>query len=469
MPRPGGEADKLGNRYEGLWAVDAALDLIEGDYVSLEIEAVGDESAGIDFRLANISGSFEHHSIKRRQYGGNWTLSRLTQEGTTARSILGDLVAKTRAGDRGVFSSGTSASELEELIETARAGQSFDEFRQRIDRSGRLSGQFHKYLVPICGDEPAAYTALRLLCVRTKNEPELAKDVERRIRSMFRMRSEKLIDAEVIRLLISDFMTQRLGVRLTAKAFLRHLKIREVLRSQLTGDMRVVQRLQALNGAYVAELNALLINRTDIVRHESATVTTVLLERGKHVMLEGLAGSGKSCILAQVLKQLDARGVPSLVLRLDQLTSEDQSARAIGTRRELPDSPAITLGEFAGDQPSVLCIDQIDSLSLVSGRQQSVWGPFNELLDETRAYPNMRILFACRRFDLEFDPQIRELAADQDGVERICVQELTDDAIRSAIKVAGVTTTVFSQKQMQILSIPLHLYLFLEAAHYADG
>ena len=431
MPRPGGEADKLGNRYEGLWAVDAALDLIDGDYASLEIEAVGDESAGIDFRLANISGSVEHHSIKRRQYGGNWTLSRLTQESATARSILGDLIAKIRTGDRGVFSSGTSASELEELIENARASQSFEEFRQRIGRSGRLSGQFHKYLVPICGDGPAAHTTLQLLCVRTKNEPELAKDVERRIRSMFRMRSGKLIDAELIRLLIADFMTRRLGVRLTAEGFLRYLSSRDVLRSQLAGDMRVGQRLQALNGAYIAELNALLINRTDIVRLESTTVTTALLERGKQVMLEGLAGSGKSCILAQVLKQLDAQGVPSLVLRLDQLTREDQSARAIGTRRELPDSPAITLGEFAGTQPSVLCIDQIDSLSLVSARQQSVWGPFNELLDETRAYPNMRILFACRSFDLEFDPRIRAIVANQDQVERIGVEQLDDDAIRA--------------------------------------
>ena len=31
MPRPGGEADKLGNRYEGLWVVDAALDLIDDE------------------------------------------------------------------------------------------------------------------------------------------------------------------------------------------------------------------------------------------------------------------------------------------------------------------------------------------------------------------------------------------------------------------------------------------------------
>ena len=49
MPRPGGEADKLGNRYEGLWVVDAALDLIYGEYVDLVVEAIGDEAAGVEF------------------------------------------------------------------------------------------------------------------------------------------------------------------------------------------------------------------------------------------------------------------------------------------------------------------------------------------------------------------------------------------------------------------------------------
>ena len=89
------------------------------------------------------------------------------------------------------------------------------------------------------------------------------------------------------------------------------------------------------------------------------------------------------------------------MIRLDRLNEADHSAQAVGIKRGLPDSPTITLGEIAGDGPSVLCIDQLDALSIVSARQQSAWNVLNELLDEARNYPNMRILFACRSFDLE--------------------------------------------------------------------
>ena len=40
-------------------------------------------------------------------------------DASTGRSILGDLIQKIRVGAEGVFSSGTSASELEALIEHA--------------------------------------------------------------------------------------------------------------------------------------------------------------------------------------------------------------------------------------------------------------------------------------------------------------------------------------------------------------
>ena len=65
MPRPGGEADKFGNRYEALWTVDAALDLIDGEWASLTVEQVGDEAAGVEFVRTNNAGSNEYHSIKR--------------------------------------------------------------------------------------------------------------------------------------------------------------------------------------------------------------------------------------------------------------------------------------------------------------------------------------------------------------------------------------------------------------------
>ena len=138
--------------------------------------------------------------------------------------------------------------------------------------------------------------------------------------------------------------------------------------------------------------------------------------------------------LAQVIARLAAHDVPSLALRLDRLTEDDHSAQAIGTRRGLPESPTITLGEYAGDRPSVLCIDQLDALSFVSARQQSGWGALRELVDEARNYPKMRILFACRSFDLEQDAQLRALVSDEDQVERIHVGELDSAAIHSAIE-----------------------------------
>src|SRR5690606_17374987 len=99
MARPGGEADKLGNLYEGLWTVDAILDLFEGDFAEIVVEAVGDEGAGVEFVRVRSTGGAEYHSIKRQESRGNWTLSRLTQrDAATGRSILGDLAIKIAEG-----------------------------------------------------------------------------------------------------------------------------------------------------------------------------------------------------------------------------------------------------------------------------------------------------------------------------------------------------------------------------------
>ena len=464
MPRTGGEADKLGNRYESLWAVDAALDLIDGEYVDLTLEPVGDESAGIEFFGTNRSGLREYHSIKRQHHRGTWTIGRLAQTSPTGRSILGDLTGKIQTGAEAVFSSGTSATELEELIKRARASDSLEEFQQRIRGSGRLSGLFLTYVIPRCDGERSAFCALSHLRVRTKNEPELARDVDRRVRSMFRMRNWEPVNPAAIRLLIGDFLTDNLGRELTSDSILDSLDVHGVFLSRLAHDATIGERIQQLNRAYLREVNALLINKVQIDRRESLAAYTTLVDDGKSVMLEGTAGGGKSCVLTQVLSQLAGDNVPCLVIRLDRLTEADMSAQAIGTRRGLPDSPTITLGEFASDRPSVLCLDQLDALSLVSARQQWAWSALSELLDEASRYPTMRILFACRSFDLEQDARLRALAADEDRVERIRLEHLDEDTVQSAIAASRIVVPPLEAQQLQILSVPLHLYMFLVAA-----
>ena len=112
----------------------------------------------------------------------------------------------------------------------------------------------------------------------------------------------------------------------------------------------------------------------------------------------------------------------------------------------------------------MLVVDQLDAISMVSARNQTAWSAVNELLDEAKDYPQMRILFACRSFDLERDPKLRRLADDQKRVERVTVGSLNEDVIRSAIESAELDSASLNQKQMQILSTPLHLYLLLESA-----
>ena len=221
--------------------------------------------------------------------------------------------------------------------------------------------------------------------------------------------------------------------------------------------------MQQLNDLYLSEVNSLLITGQRSTARRARPHAQHSWTAANRSCLKGRPGAAR-VVLAQVIEEIAVRGVPCLVVRLDRLTEADHSAQAIGARRELPASPAITLGEFADDRPSVLCIDQLDALSLVSARQQSAWGAFNELLEEARDYPNMRIIFACRSFDLNQDAQLRALVADEGRFERIRVGELDSDAIQSAITASGIVTEPLSREQLRVLSVPLHLYLYLEAA-----
>ena len=471
MPRTGGEADKFGNRYESLWTVDAVLDLIDGEYADLTVEAIGDEAAGVEFVRTDDSGTREYHSIKRQQGKGNWTIARLTPTNPKEpeeRSILGDILKKVQPDTRGVFSSGTSATELEELVDRARVSGLFEQFQRRLDGSAQHSANFHGRVAPMFTDAVEAFEALQRLRVRTMNEPELVKRVEYRIRKTFSLAGGEPLAPRMVRLLISDLVQDKLGEPRTAESLLSELEEYGIRRSKLGGDRTVGDRVRQLNGAYLREVSALLINQAEIVRQESADALYALVEKRMSVMIEGAAGGGKTGVVAQVVQRLEAEGIPSLVVRLDRLTEGDRSAQAIGTNRGLPESPATTLGEFAGDRPSVLCIDQLDALSVVSSRQLWAWDAFNGLLDEAETYPNMRILFSCRSFDLEQDGRLRALAEDPSKVERISVGLLGEETIRSAMDAFGLSVPSLSEEQMKVLSTPLHLYLFLEASRSGE-
>ena len=73
MPRPGGESDKLGNRYEAMWTIGRLLDLATGECASLTVEPFGSDSLGIEFIVtATMGDATSIRSSGSIQRNGRW-------------------------------------------------------------------------------------------------------------------------------------------------------------------------------------------------------------------------------------------------------------------------------------------------------------------------------------------------------------------------------------------------------------
>src|SRR5258708_11586623 len=79
MPRPGGETDKLGNRYELAWAIRHALYCIHDDRRSITLEDI-DRKLNEGSEFTYVSGVTEVHQLKRQEGNSNfWSVKALAQ------------------------------------------------------------------------------------------------------------------------------------------------------------------------------------------------------------------------------------------------------------------------------------------------------------------------------------------------------------------------------------------------------
>jgi hypothetical protein len=85
-PRPGGETDKFGNRYEGAWVVRHMLLILHGDGQSITLEdADPTREEGAEFTYLHGT-SEEVHQLKRQNRNTNaWTVASLGRCSTSCR------------------------------------------------------------------------------------------------------------------------------------------------------------------------------------------------------------------------------------------------------------------------------------------------------------------------------------------------------------------------------------------------
>src|SRR5207253_3668663 len=125
-------------------------------------------------------------------------------------------------------------------------------------------------------------------------------------------------------------------------------------------------------------------------------------------------------------------------------------------------SPAPVLAAIAQGQQCLLVLDQLDAVSIASGRATQLFECLEEILQEARGFPNMRVLLACRSFDLDNDHRLRQLTDDEGIAQAVPIKELSASVVTQVVSGLGFDATNLTRRQTELFSIPLHLRLLAE-------
>ncbi|MDG9719305.1 hypothetical protein [Streptomyces sp. DH24] len=447
-PRPGGETDKFGNRYEGAWVVRHMLLILHGDGQSITLEdADPTREEGAEFTY--LHGSTEEvHQLKRQNRNINaWTVASLLEKG-----IWTDARHHVESGREFHFVSTLPARPLQELAERAQRSKDVKAFVDHWLTSEELRDLFDQLAKPgILGSTEKAWEVLQGFYISWHDEKEL-------IRTNATL-ADFLLEGAAGNLAavgLGDMALHSLGVQLHRNAIEARLGRYGLRRASSHRSESISEKVQTVSEGWAASVEREFL-RPAIVREEASRLLEVTSSPKSLTLLMGAAGGGKSAVLHQFYERIRALDKPILAFRLDRLenfATTIELGKAIG----LEMSPVSALASMAGSGECILLVDQVDAVSLASGRMPLNFDAVANLVREAEAFPGMHVVLACRRFDVENDYRIRELV-DERRWAHIEVADLTDDQIAAALEAMRISTGTLNQQQRKLLRAPLNLVL----------
>ena len=139
----------------------------------------------------------------------------------------------------------------------------------------------------------------------------------------------------------------------------------------------------------------------------------------------------------------------------------------VGVRVGLDTTPTAALAGLSSSAPSLLVIDQLDVVSLSTGRIPQFFDCVDEMREAVAMHSNVRLALVCRSADLEDDPRLHRVLDEEEAV-RIDVGPLSEAFVTATIEATACPVAGLDQDQLELLRLPLHLRLMTEAAEHPD-
>ncbi|WP_220181959.1 hypothetical protein [Rhodococcus sp. AG1013] len=443
----GGVADKLGNKYELAWAIRHALLCIQDERRSLTLEEIDPELAdGSEFTYVNEHGDIAVTQVKRQNnITDHWTIAALR-----GRGVLAAAARHVAAGRAFHFSSMTPSGALRVMAERSRQSADAQQFVKH-QLTQELGETFDELTAAdVFGSSEGAWQTLRGMWIEIEVEEQLVMT-----NAMLADVSLEGAAGDVIATAIGAVLLDNLRRRLTRRELLASLARKGITArdsmAQRTSHEQVVATTQSWRGTIERELLTPPINRTE------AADLVELMRSTRLALVVGAGGGGKSSVLYQAAREFETQDAEVLAFRLDRRGAFGSTVE-LGIQLGLSTSPVAALRQAADGRDAFLIIDQLDAVSLASGRLSERYDVIADLIQEATAVDGVRVILACRLFDVENDHRIRKLDARND-VERLTVEPLPDEAAADAVSAMGLDPDLLTATQRALLRSPLNLVL----------
>ncbi|WP_369933800.1 AAA family ATPase [Xanthomonas tesorieronis] len=189
---------------------------------------------------------------------------------------------------------------------------------------------------------------------------------------------------------------------------------------------------------------------------------TAIHAKKRAILLTGLPGSGKTCVMLALQDALEQRaqtcsGVAPLFIQsrefVDLATAQDRQSQG------LPEQWIEKAARLAENAHVIVVMDSLDVLSIA--REHRVLTYFLAQIDRLLLVPNVTVVTACRDFDRHYDRRIAERKWD---CELTCRPLDWDVEIAPMLDNLGIATASIDEVTRELIKNPRELALFVELA-----
>ena len=461
----GGRADKNGNEYEKNSVIYELLKVVNERNYSVVMEPLGEDEIGTDMLVTTMDGQKVHQQCKARNGSKEfWDFSDLN-----ARKIFSVWKVQLDRNDcRNVaLVSPMACSFLVDLHERASntSGKAEDFYYAQIMNSGK---DFQRFYRNFCTAMELEYSKeadvlksidyLKRIFYKQMSGYELEEHIEQSIRYLFSSERDRVYNA-----LVSFVKTENvLGMEITQQVLFDYFKKQKLVLRLMEGDRRSAPRIHEMNQEYRGNFKSL---QGGLVHRKEFDDCIAAIEKERNLIISGAAGYGKSGCTEAILDYCEERKLPHLAIKLDRRIPHG-NCDVWGQELGFPGSVVYSLNCISRNENAVIILDQLDALRWTQTNSSEAIAVCMELIRQVKYLNYERekkiiIVFVCRTYDLENDPNIGSLfkkeKTSEEEWEIVNVKEFDESDVKTIV---GEDYEGLSVKLKRLLKIPGNIYIW---------